>query len=593
MSLAALTHEIATPDQITYSTPAHVEDSDAMPLLQVSNKRQTSCDLTAQKPDPVPRSPQAICPHDRSLILLDIGDDELILLAQIRGVGQSFGVPTKDVTNQLHPSIPDRSPQLSNAFDETNSNESDMYHKIDSGFESRTSSEMDHFPRRQEEQFDYLEYFALKHHRRNEKKMAEGITSPDKGPTSLFDATEELDGEAESPTKDRVPVEETERAAWAHKQAGNLAEASAVYLRVIDRYTRKYGSRSALTLKALSNLAEIYQDQGLLPLSIEAYQKVVDGYKTIYGTSALETMQAVHNLAKAVEENTEEPDLQKAESLYRSAIAGFEALGGEGLAPRLNSQQFLGDLLCDAERYKEAKPLLLAAVCGYSALGLAHLEIVALGSLLELYNVVKDGRNLTRAISKMRILLEERIDSDHGRFPEILIEGIHLAGVYSAALEYEEAESLLSRIVPKLELLSDAMFGIEKVYGYIEYGTLHQMKRQWGEASNYLRLAREGLYKLNRHSDPVIRHVQARLVENEIYSGGSYDAPILSEYSLEQGAAVLGRNHIGASEADTGSRGTKSAREEAWETSTSSCKIGVTFSDSDIGDISQAQYYCP
>ncbi len=434
---------------------------------------------------------------------------------------------------------------------------------------------------REQGRVDYLEYVAWKHHLSNERRITENAISADQTPPSLFGANDEVRGEAENPMADKVPDEETERVAWAHKQAGNLEGASAVYLRVIDRYTHTYGSRHVLTLKRLSILAEIYRNQGLLPLLIEAYEKIVDGYKIIYGTSALETLQAVHSLAKAVEENTEQPNLQKAESLYRRAIAGFETLGRAGLAPRLSSQQFLGDLLCDAKRYEEAKPLPIAAVSGYAALGLAHLEIVALGSLLELYNTMKDGRNLARAISKMRKLLEERIDTDHGKFPEILIEGIHLASVYSDALEYEVAASLLSRIIPKLERLSDARFGIEKVYGYMEYGCLHQRKQRWGEASNYLRLAQDGLSKLGRHSDPVIRNVEARLVEIDKYSGGAYDIPELSQERLEQ------------VEADRASRGTKSVREEASEAGTSSCKIGITFSDSDIADVSLSQYYCP
>ncbi|KAE9382100.1 hypothetical protein N431DRAFT_321551 [Stipitochalara longipes BDJ] len=432
------------------------------------------------------------------------------------------------------------------------------------------------------------------------RELTTDVTDPlqntilgDKAPPSLFSPNDEVKGEGENPAADEVPDEETERAAWAHKQAGNLEGASAVYLRVIDRYTHTYGGQSALTLKTLSILAEIYQDQGLLPLSIEAYEKVVNGYKTIYGTSALETLKAVHSLAKAVEENTDQPNLQKAESLYRRAIAGFEMLGREGLAPRLSSQQFLGDLLCDAKRYKEAKPLLIAAVNGYATLGLVHLEIVALGSLLELFNAVKDGHNLTRAISKMRKLLEEQIGTDQGKLPEVLIEGIHLASVYSDSFEFEEAESLLSRIVPKLERLSDARFGIEKVYGYLEYGCLHQKKQRWGEASNYLRLAQDGLNKLGRYSDPVVRNVEARLVEIERFSGGAHDIPELSKETLEQGFGALRQNHRGASEADRASRGTKSIREEASEAGTSSCKIGITFSDSDIADVSHSQYYCP
>jgi hypothetical protein len=82
-------------------------------------------------------------------------------------------------------------------------------------------------------------------------------------------------------------------------------------------------------------------------------------------------------------------------------------------------------------------------------------------------------------------------------------------------------------------------------------------------------------------------------VEIEKYSGGAFDTPELSEERLELVFGVLRRNHRGASEADRASRGTKSVREEASEAGTSSCKIGITFSDSDIADVSLSQYYCP
>ena len=103
----------------------------------------------------------------------------------------------------------------------------------------------------------------------------------------------------------------------------------------------------------------------------------------------------------------------------------------------------------------------------------------------------------------------------------------------------------------------------------MEYGCLHQRKRLWGEASKYFRLAQDGLNKLGRHSDPVVRFVEAPLVEIEKYSGGAYDIPQLSQERLEQVFGVLKQNHRGASEAKRASQGTKSVREETSEVGTS------------------------
>lgn len=569
-----------------------------MPSPRGKNKRQRLRDRTPQKPEPIPDVPPATYPDALSWTPCDVDadNDNRIPPTQINNEEQRVGEPVVDMTDQLPRSTFEMSPHLPKIVNKINHYQSDSFCEIEDGTGSDGGPEINEVRFLVHDRFDYLEHVVLKHHRNNEKRVTENAIRSDAAPPPLFTANDEVIGELESPTVeecDTVPVEEMERAAWAHKQAGNLAEASAVYLSVINRYTHIYGSQSVLTLKALSTLAEVYQDQSLLLLSIETYQKVVDGYEMIYGTSALETLQAVHNLAKAMEEESEEQNLQKAESLYRRAIAGFESRRGQGMTALLSSQHFLGDLLCDEKRYNEAKPLLISAVRGYAALGFAHLEIVALGSLLELYNACGDEFNLTRAMRKMRKLLEERLDTDHDKFPEILVEGIHLANVYSLALEHEVAESLLSRIVPDLERLSDARFGIEKVYGYMEYGCLHQRKESWKEASTYFRLAQDGLNKLGRHSDPVVKFVEARRVEIEKYSGGAYDIPELSQERLEQVSGALRPNRKDASEADRASRGTKSVREEASEAGTSSCKIGITFSDSDPGDVSHSQYYCP
>ena len=548
---------VATPQQITYETPLPYNDDDPVPLTPINNKKQRIEDSTQDRPDPlvpststIPRQITQETPRP---------DNDLLSPDQIRDGEQRFRDTMPIVIDSPPHSTPPETPDAPKSIDKGSLEQIEC--DADSVLElsnSRTESKTD-------------------------------IESNNEFP-SLFQINDEGSGEHTTLTVIEVSDEETEKVAWAHKQAGNLAEASTEYLRLVEKYTQIYGSESVFNLKALSNLAGIYQTQSLLLKSIAAYKTVVHGYERIYGTSALETLQALHSFAKVLEENG---DQIEAQSLYRRAIAGFEVLGESGLAPLLNSQHFLGDLLCDKECYTEAEPLLDAAIAGYRSLGLRHLEIVALGSLLEVYNGKRDLWNVKRTISGMRKLFEEliRIDADQNQLPEILIEGIHLANVYSALTEDDDAESLLSRIIPKLELLSDAKYGIEKVYGYMEYGCLYQNQERWEEASDYLHLAKDGLYKLNRHSDPVVRFVEARLMEVRTYSGGAYNRHELSKERLEQVHGGLRRRHHGGSEDREASRGTKSVREEASDTETASCKYGITFSTSEITGVSLSQCY--
>ncbi len=112
----------------------------------------------------------------------------------------------------------------------------------------------------------------------------------------------------------------------------------------------------------------------------------------------------------------------------------------------------------------------------------------------------------------MQKLLDDRIDTDHQVYPEVLLNGLNLGSVYCQLLECDLAKHPMSRIIPKLELL-DGKYEIEKLYGYLDYGTLllrtrvlnkEEYIRTTDDAEFYLGLARSGPRKLDRCDDPVL-----------------------------------------------------------------------------------------
>jgi tetratricopeptide (TPR) repeat protein len=375
--------------------------------------------------------------------------------------------------------------------------------------------------------------------------------------------------------------------AQGHKKRGAFAEAAAEYLRLVVILGQERGSGSIAVFEALSQLADIYQAQNKFPESIIAYRQVLAGYKETFGPSALETLRIVHSLGKVLEESNE---YEEAESCYRQAITGFKELGTSGFLDQLNCQSFLGDLLSDMERHEEALRLLRHTLVGYDDLGLHHRRISILGSLLEISISIKHWPSVHALLRDMQKSLDERLDIDYESFPEVLLEGIHLGSVYCQLLEYELAESLMSQVIPKIEILDDATYEIEKIYAYMEYGRANLRLGVLEQAAFYLNWAKYGLEKLNRHDDPVVAFVDARLLELEFRSVNSRDKTALGREMLMvmEMIGVSIPSHDAGDEAV--SEGSRIGGEDATDVDTSSYKYGVTFSTTDITGVSISEF---
>jgi hypothetical protein len=196
---------------------------------------------------------------------------------------------------------------------------------------------------------------------------------------------------------------------------------------------------------------------------------------------------------------------------------------------------------------------------------------------------------LHATIQDLHKLLNQRIDIDYRRFPEVLWEGIHLGSIYGQLLENELADSVLSQVIPKLELLDDVKYKIEKLYGYMEYGNIKLRLNCLEQAERCLSLAKVTLENCNRHDDPVVAFVDSRVLALEFRSTKPIERNTmeLSKQKLREFMKRMG-DQGNFHDRDEESR---AGGEVATNTDTSSCKYGVSFSATDITGISLSEFY--
>jgi tetratricopeptide (TPR) repeat protein len=408
-------------------------------------------------------------------------------------------------------------------------------------------------------------------------------------------------------------VHETTNVARRHEDEGNLAEAAVEYLRVLEWYTKLGNYNPTKTLQIQSRLVCVYRAQAQLEKAANIYRQVLAGYEKILKALVSETLRATYGLAKVLEQQEE---YAEAELLYREAVGGFEKLGL--VEDQLNCQSFLGDMLRDQGRYGEAINLLSPALAGYTELGLKHRIMGVIVSILEISFQIYAGRSVdsTRSkreeisiqlletfsiaeastMSKARSLLEESLEMDHEISPEFLVEGIHLASIYSDWEDVTSAQSIFESVLPKLELLSDAKYDLEKAYAYLEFGLHHQRQGVWKSAVDYLSMAYEGLAKLKESDESLMKFVKMCLIEVQLQVEHSVEETKLKQQRfidiVEAGREERRpKRHRQAKSSKHSER--NDSDEEDVESDMMSCKYGITYSVGDITGISDSVFMVP
>jgi hypothetical protein len=304
--------------------------------------------------------------------------------------------------------------------------------------------------------------------------------------------------------------------------------------------TRKYGSRFFVHFGPP-------QDSEALAKGINELRGKLRRLERSDGMTS-RTLEVALHVAKMLEESPKVESTAHADRLYRRVILGSDAIGIVESEQTQDAQFSLGSLLCRSHQYREAEIWLLAAASGCTRLNLSHLEISALGLLLEVYIQLNETRKMHDVMEMMWILLKGQIEGAGGasywkslllkkgaRCPitdgkSFLLESIRLVRAYHTQGDMQpirkaRAHHLLGSFIPYFEGLDDEKYGIDKLEGYLEYGCSCQRTDHWEEALKCFLLARQLLKRATQYDVDAMQFVEARLDEVSNELKGCYETP--------------------------------------------------------------------
>jgi len=96
-----------------------------------------------------------------------------------------------------------------------------------------------------------------------------------------------------------------------------------MYQRTLDGYEKAWGPEHISTLITVSNLGNIYKNQGKLDEAEKMYQRALDGYEKAWGPGHTSTLATVYNLGNLY---TNQGKLDEAEKMYRRALMAIRSL---------------------------------------------------------------------------------------------------------------------------------------------------------------------------------------------------------------------------------------------------------------------------
>ena len=355
-----------------------------------------------------------------------------------------------------------------------------------------------------------------------------------------------------------------------------------------------FTAREAINLNASLDLAYIHRMNNRLNDCEFAYRRVVAGCKKLYWGSFLFTLQAISALAVLRDERK---GWYSAMPICGQIIEGFEELGT--VVDRREYQHHLRDfifLLRRTDSSKESVVLLCSTTTESNKLGLKHQEISAIRSLLESYLELNRLGDLKSLMSEMRKVLDEGFEMDSNHLPELLSERDHIANARSMLEDFVCAHPIFSSMIPKLQQLSNAKYGLQNVHEHQLFGLYDRSREVALDVAKYLWLAHEGLVKLGRQDDAVTMSVKATLIEvllaefEELFLVRGICRDIILQH-VENRLGNMLLEETGQTESSMGNE--KNNEEDDTKTDTTSCKYGVTYSVSEITGISDSAFMVP
>lgn len=367
-----------------------------------------------------------------------------------------------------------------------------------------------------------------------------------------------------------ISTQEASILACGHKNEGNIAQAFEESLNAPN------SDEFLPALKILYGLDDAHESEGRLCGEKNGYGRVEAGHINSYGTSSSKIIRAIFDLSSILES-------QKEYGLLPSRPLGCER--PRSVEDRLSchwcSQDYVSSFLSVLAKYKERHQW--------------QRVFLAMAVLRGVYFEIKRWNDLMSTMSEMKKILDNGIEMNDYLTPDVLVEGIDLAGTYSVLKNFASAHSVFSSVLPKLWLLTDAKYESDVIYGYIEFGLHYKRQELWREAFDYLSLAHKGLTKSGRlreamflepHLDMDLRlsHELRCLKEERIKINE------LEHIEMGRGNGLLKT----ISHSRTWKTATKDHEKKCdSETDTTSCKYGITYSVSSITGISDSVFIVP
>jgi tetratricopeptide (TPR) repeat protein len=151
---------------------------------------------------------------------------------------------------------------------------------------------------------------------------------------------------------------------------GKHEQAEEMNRRALEGMEKVLGKDHPDTLRSLSNLASLLQYQGKYEQAEEMNRRALEGREKVLGKEHPDTLRTLNNLASVLRD---QGMYKQAEEMNQQALEGMEKVLGKEHYNTLNSVHCLAFLLYKQKRYKPASALYERASSGYERiLGLKH-----------------------------------------------------------------------------------------------------------------------------------------------------------------------------------------------------------------------------
>ncbi|KAH8704348.1 hypothetical protein GQ44DRAFT_778188 [Phaeosphaeriaceae sp. PMI808] len=228
---------------------------------------------------------------------------------------------------------------------------------------------------------------------------------------------------------------------------GKLAEAEAMYSRVLQGKEEALGPKHTSTLDTINNLGNLYKDQGKLAEAEAMYSRALQGKEEALGPKHTSTLNTVNNLGNLY---TNQGKLAEAEAMYNRALQGKEEALGPKHTSTLNTVNNLGLLYANQGKLAEAETMYSQALQGYEeALGPKH--TLTLNTVNNLGLLYKDQGKLAEAETMYSQALQGYEEALGPKHTSTLNTVNNLGLLYKDQGKLAEAETMCSRALQGYE----------------------------------------------------------------------------------------------------------------------------------------------